>query len=639
MKVGFIVVFVFLFFSFETLSQGIVNLDPVTVTSSLSFQKASQTGRNIIVVKGDDFKSLPVHSIDELLRYVPGVEVQARGPMGSQSDIVIRGGTFQQVLVILDGIRLNDPITGHFNSYIPIAPAEIERIEVLKGASSAIYGSEAVGGVIHIITKTFARTNIAGGDTKYDLSAQGTIGEFSLIHANLGGFYQHRNRSIGGGLLSANSKGQPQRGTNGFFNNHTASLSYNHRFSEAIDISLRAAYDDRDFSAQNFYTTFLSDTARERVKTLWNQAKINYNKSHHRLSLDLGYKNSTDQYAFNTVLSPNVNKSNLWQAVGLYHYSLYQHSLLTTGVQFQNRVIRSNDRGDHEIKQGAAFAILNQNLNEQFFVSPALRLDWDQRAGMELVPQLNLSYKLEQLQLRASFGKTIRQADFTERFNNYNKPLVTSGSIGNPQLAAERSFSNEAGIDWIVPTLKLSATLFNRVQKNVIDWVITPYSNMPRKVNLSPLGNYALASNISKVQTRGIETDLQYSIKLSDHTNLWATLGLSWLQSESTGKSFYISSHANVLANFSARFVSRGYVVGLSGLYKNRKPQQASAIDAVVSREYFVLNIKAEAKLWQKAGVFLQADNLLDKDYQDILGSPMPGRWIMGGFNIKFSNP
>jgi iron complex outermembrane receptor protein len=138
-----------------TLAQDI-SLDPVTVTSSMIEKRASETGRNIAVIKGDYFKNLPVNSVDDLLRYVPGVEIQARGSMGSQSDIVLRGGTFQQVLVVVDGLRLNDPNTGHFSSYIPIVPSEIERIEVLKGASSAIYGSEAVGGVIHVITKTFA---------------------------------------------------------------------------------------------------------------------------------------------------------------------------------------------------------------------------------------------------------------------------------------------------------------------------------------------------------------------------------------------------------------------------------------------------------------------------------------------------
>src|SRR5262245_36532127 len=116
------------------------DLDPVTVTASVAPEKASRTGRNVFVINGDRFANLPVHSVDELLRYLPGIEVQMRGPAGSQSDIVLRGGTFQQVLVIIDGVRVNDANTGHFTSYIPIAPIEIDRIEILKGASSAIYG-------------------------------------------------------------------------------------------------------------------------------------------------------------------------------------------------------------------------------------------------------------------------------------------------------------------------------------------------------------------------------------------------------------------------------------------------------------------------------------------------------------------
>jgi len=151
--------FAFLFLSLPVFSNAQlkeVELNPVTITATLQPLPVSRTGRNIISIPGDYFDKLPVHSIDELLRFVPGVEVQMRGPSGSQSDIVLRGGTFQQVLIILDGQRLNDPNTGHFNSYIPIAPTEIEKIEILKGASSAIYGSEAVGGVINIITKSFS---------------------------------------------------------------------------------------------------------------------------------------------------------------------------------------------------------------------------------------------------------------------------------------------------------------------------------------------------------------------------------------------------------------------------------------------------------------------------------------------------
>jgi outer membrane receptor protein involved in Fe transport len=128
-------------------------LDPVVVSGSLSAQKSRETGRNIIVIRQEEIRMLPANSLDEILKFIPGIEVQQRGPQGAQSDIVIRGGTFQQVLVVIDGIRINDPLTGHFNSYIPIHPNDIDRIEVLKGASSAVFGADAVGGVINIITK------------------------------------------------------------------------------------------------------------------------------------------------------------------------------------------------------------------------------------------------------------------------------------------------------------------------------------------------------------------------------------------------------------------------------------------------------------------------------------------------------
>ena len=206
-----------------------LELDPVTVTSSLSAQISSKTGRNIIVIKGEEFAKLPVHSIDELLRYVPGIEIQARGPMGTQSDIVLRGATFQQALVIVDGVRINDPLTGHFSSYIPIAPSEIERIEILKGASSAIYGSDAVGGVIHIITKSFAQQT----KERKELSAQVGHGTYGLWNAQAGGFYSDGKTSIGAGFLSNNAQGQQQRGTKGEFNLNTISFSINHHLTEA----------------------------------------------------------------------------------------------------------------------------------------------------------------------------------------------------------------------------------------------------------------------------------------------------------------------------------------------------------------------------------------------------------------------
>jgi iron complex outermembrane receptor protein len=627
-----------------------ISLDPVTVTSSLVEKRASQTGRNIAVIKGEYFQQLPVHSIDDLLRYVPGVEIQARGPQGSQSDIVLRGGTFQQVLVILDGLRLNDPNTGHFNSYIPISPAEIERIEVLKGASSALYGSDAVGGVIHVISKTFAARlagNAADGNSVQKTQVNGGIsaGEYGLFNANLGAFVQRNKLAVSGGFLSNNASGVQQRGIKGYFHNNTASLSLSYAISPNWNLSVRSAYDHRDFAAQNFYTVLKSDTASEKVKMSWNQVRLSYQKNKTAFSVDGGYKSVQDTYLFNPHSIANSSKSKLWQGLATLQQGLTSSTNLIAGVNFQQRNIKSNDRGNHTLNQLAPFVSVVQNIGEDFTVTPSVRLDWRESIGTELSPQINLSYKKSGFQLRASAGKTIRDADFTERFNNYAKKLVTGGSVGNPDLKAERSFSYEAGADWFLTStpaaqLKVSGTFFQRRQKDLIDYVTTPYAQMPRKDNLSPTGTFGLALNIAEVNTTGFELDIQSANTISDNQKLLFNAGLTWLDSDNKSQiqSFYLSSHAKFLANFSAIHQIGGFSVSVNGLYKKRAEREASAIEATVSKNYFILNARAEyAFLKRQLALFVQADNAFDKQYSDILGSVMPGRWLMAGMRFNFA--
>jgi vitamin B12 transporter len=620
-----------------------IALDPVTVTSSLTEKRASETGRNIAVIKGDFFQNLPVHSIDDLLRYIPGVEIQARGPMGSQSDIVLRGGTFQQVLVILDGLRLNDPNTGHFSSYIPVAPSEIERIEVLKGASSAIYGSEAVGGVIYIVSKTFAaKLAAAAGESdanKTAVNASVTGGQHGLFNGNVGAFVQRDKLAVSGGFITNNADGAQQRGTTGYFHNNTASLSANYAFSPAWNLAVRSSFDHRDFAAQNFYTTAKSDTASEKVKTLWNQVKVGYKKGKSAFSFDGGFKFVEDQYLFNSLSIRNNSKSKLWQGLLSWQQIFTSSTSLVAGLNYQNKTIASNDRGNHSINQLAPFVTLSQRIGENFTVSPSIRFDWRENIGTEAIPQVNLSYKKDNWQLRGSAGKTIRDADFTERYNNYNKPVVSNGSsVGDPSLKAETSFSYEAGADWFLKNLKLSGTFFQRRQNNLIDYTATPYGQMPRKDNLSPTGTYGLAKNIASVNTSGFEMDLQYSKAIADKQKLWLTTGLTWLNSESSETtSFYISSHAKFLGNFSVLYQYSNFSLSLNGIYKNRAKREATAIEATISRDYFVLNAKAEYAVLKKTiSVFVQADNIGDTKYSDLLGAKMPGRWLMGGLRYSF---
>lgn len=625
--------------SSAVIAQETTDLDPVTVTASMNPAKISQTGRNIIVIKGDRFAQLPVHSIDELLRYIPGVEIQARGPMGSQSDITLRGGTFQQVLVINDGVRVNDPNTGHFTTYIPIAPGEIDRIEVLKGASSAVYGSDAVGGVVNIVTKTFARQ----AEKKMQLAAQLTGGEYGFYGANAGLYSSNGKTSFGGGVLSNNTSGQKQRGIRGFVNANTVSASVGHQFNDNWNLSFRSAYDTRKFAAQNFYTSSVADTAQETVSTFWNQLQIARTAANNTLRLQVGYKHLQDSFAFNSRTPSNQNTTELLQALLTNDRRIGNKTAITPGLQFVNKRIASNDRGNHAVSQAAAFLVLNQQLGEYFFAAPSARLEWNERAGWDLIPQVNLSYKRGQVQVRGSAGKTIRDADFTERFNNYNRSVVASGQrLGNPSLETERSFSYEGGADVFVSNnLKISATYFQRYHKKLIDYVLTPYAEIPRKVNLLANGNYALAKNIAKVTTSGLETDFQYTKQLQKNGAIWATLGLIWLDSKSsdTVPSFYISSHAKFQANFNVQYTQKRFALSVNGLYKSRQSQKlASPAIAKVSADYIVLNAKAEAFVWQnKASVFVEVDNVLDRNYTDLLGAQMPGRWLMSGIKISLT--
>lgn len=618
-----------------TAQQEGMSLDPVTVTSSFHPTQISKTGRNLVVISGAQFHQLPIHSIDELLRYIPGIEVQARGPMGAQSDIVIRGGTFQQVLVVLDGIRLNDPNTGHFNAYIPISPSEIDRIEILKGAASAIHGSEAVGGVIQIISKTFA-----GKTEDKKLSLQATGGQYGLWALSAGAAATFGTTKVAGGILSNNADGQQQRGTKGFLNNNTVSVSAKHQLNSRWHLALRSAYDKRKFSAQNFYTTFRSDTARESVHTFWNQANATYHHNRNSIRIDAGYKKASDEYAFNTTSPANKNISTLIQAAIRHEHQFAATTNLVSGLQFQDKSIRSNDRGDHRLKQFAAFVLLQQELAKKWFLVPAIRIDHMQNSGTELVPQLNVSYKIKRAQLRGSIGKTVRQADFTERYNNYNKTIVTSGSVGNPDLQAERSVSYELGTDvWVKDKVKLSAGVFRREQQELIDWTPTSYLEMPRKVNLSPTGVYALAKNIASVNTMGLEIDLQYKHAWAGTNKLWATAGLLWLNSESADSipSFYLSSHARFLSNASVLYANKFVSLSVNGVYKLRKTQSTNAINAALSRDYVVINVKLETVvLKNRFNVFVQADNVFDQTYSDLLGSQMPGRWVMGGIHLQW---
>jgi len=610
-------------------------LDTIVITSSLQAQHERETGRNMVTIHGSELRKLPVTSVDEVLRYLPGVEVQQRGPQGSQADIIIRGGTFQQVLVMIDGVRLNDPLTGHFNGYIPLHLSEIERIEILKGAAASIHGSDAIGGVINILTKTARHTE---QERKHAWTAGWEAGQYGLLNADAWWRMRGARTSVSAGLFRQHADGQQLRGTRGYFNNRSVSVALGHQFNDRWRMSFRSAADLRDFNAQNFYTTFASDTAREQVDAYWQQLQVSGRLKGFTLHADAAFKMLEDVYSFRPAVIPNQNRTRqlVTQVYGIVPAG--KRTTFTTGVQFIEKRIRSNDRGNHDLPHAAFYVVATHRLPFGLHLNESLRYDWDGNYGSVLVPQVNASWTAGGVTLRASSGKGIRDADFTERYNNYNKSVVSSGSIGNPDLRTERSWSHEAGADYRVASwLKMSATVFRRDQRDLIDWTPTPYAQMPRKSNLVPGATYALATNLSSVQTGGFEFDMRLDHRFGERNRLLVMAGLLWLKSEDADKtpSFYISSHARFLFNSTVALTAGPFDLSLQTLYKRRNPQTASAISSQLDRVYFLTNAKVRYQIPKiRTSLFVQSYNLFDRSFSDLLGARMPGRWV--SFGMQF---
>lgn len=610
-------------------------LDPITVTSSSIETRASKTGRNITVITSKEIAQLPVRTPDELLRFLPGIDVQTRGALGAQSDISMRGGTFQQVLVILDGLRLNDPNTGHFSGYIPVVLDEIERIEILKGASSGIFGSDAVGGVIYITTKSFAKQKSLGNRGIIHV----TGGDLGLVSSS--GYYSVSNPTnhLQISALRNRADGPKQRGINGYMQEDAFSFAFSKQKKD-WQTSFRTAYNEREFAAQNFYTSFVSDTAVEKVKIFWNQFNANYQKNKDQLTVYAGFKNTEDNYRFSSVSSANSSFSNLFQFNTLYTRTETEQTKFSLGAQYIGRNIRSNDRGRHTVNQMAVYGILQHAFSNRFITNTSVRTEYTENIGWILVPQINLSYQVNQFQFRASAGYAYRNADFTELYNNYNRTGVRSGSIGNPNLSAEKSMNYEIGMDWVHNQLgKWSVSLFSRDSRDLIDWSLTAYADMPRKDNLVVNGNYFLAKNQNRITVSGLELDYILEKKWSEQNSVRIKTGLIWLNTESKQGplSYYLSSAPKFLANFAAGIKLKNVDFNFTGLYKSRTAQANNPLLVPLSSQYFVMNARVNLHFNKvKHVVFLQADNLLNQTINDFVGTPLPGRWLQGGFRFIF---
>ncbi|MFN8356962.1 MAG: TonB-dependent receptor [Spirosomataceae bacterium] len=624
-------------------------LSEVTIYGSRINQKANELGRNVTIVQAKDLKRFPVNSLDDLLRCLPSLEIQSRGSFGAQADVTMRGSTFNQVLILLDGIRLNDPLTGHFNGYLPITPAEIEQIEIIRGAGSALYGPDAVGGVINIVTKTFSPST---QKETTDIQVGVLRGEWNLWNVNSGAYHQQGKWQVGGGLLLNTTTGQPLDAPSTNRNDvdlKTYSLSLGYKLTPKLSLATRAAFDRRDFNAQWFYTTSTADLSRETTSRNWWQAQVRMQHSATQYTeAQFVTSYSTDFYVFNPSPTFVPSSHRMWFTnTQLNHFwQLNSAWKLAIGGQMDHRKIESNDRGNHETAHVGFYTTATTHTAFGLTATGSLRFDHDQSYGNEFLPQLNLSYLLNRsFGLRASIGKSIRAADFTERYVSNNLPgtLSAGRNIGLANLQAERATNAELGLDWVLARgLTLKMTGFLRDGNNLIDYVSLSGAEVFRQTGLTNIAqdrSYRLAQNLFSVQTKGIEAELWATHQLGKSTRIDFMLGYTTLStSNSTGVvSQYLANFAKNQVTGMLSISSKRLSWTLSSQYKERNAAAVEAINRSLTPNYTVFHTKLEvAVLPSSLYVTAQVQNLFDAQYADILGAQMPKRWAMMGLRWQF---
>ncbi|MDP5139184.1 MAG: TonB-dependent receptor plug domain-containing protein, partial [Spirosomaceae bacterium] len=216
-------------------------LNQVTVTANITKSDLIQTARNVSVISARQIEQSPVKTLDGILQYALGVDVRSRSPFGVQADVSIRGGNFEQTLVLIDGVKMNDPQTGHHSFNLPIPISQIAKIEVLQGGASRVFGPAAFSGVINIITKKAEETalNISLG-----------LGERNL-HL-LGGAVNLKKDKLTS-LVSAERISSNGYAYNTAFDRVQA-FTKNTIELEKAEISLQAGFMTNKFGASNFYS-------------------------------------------------------------------------------------------------------------------------------------------------------------------------------------------------------------------------------------------------------------------------------------------------------------------------------------------------------------------------------------------------
>ena len=517
------------------IAQQVQSLDSVTIESTRIDLPFKENSRTISIITAEVIEDSPATNLAELLQQEAGIDIRRQGIYGMQADLYIRGGSFDQTLLLIDGIKVEDPQTGHHTLNIALPLEVIKRIEIIKGPAARIFGQNAFTGAINIVTKT-------NGDLKNNVGFQ--LGSYNQQHATatLGKSLDNTNVM---GHASINSSEGYRYNTDFQNQNYFLKSSFN---TKTTPIDVIATFSERKFGGNQFYAIDAKEQYEETQSSLVGISTI-IKRGDLKISPQLYWKRNQDMYLYirnNPSVYRNLHISN---KVGIQINSSYSSSFGVTGfgIDVAKVKMNSNRLGNRERWMGNfflehRFSLLDNKLD----VTPGVAVNYFSEFDFNAFPGIDLGYRInDSFRVYANAGYTYRVPTYNDLY------YVGRQDIGNENLVPERAISEEIGLKYFGNKLNASVAFFNRDSDNLIDYT---------KENEDDKWQ---SNNLKRLNSNGIEAQLSSPFKLGQYTQS-LSLGYTYLNEDlGTVKSNFskyvinsLNQHltANIKTQFSKNF-------------------------------------------------------------------------------------
>ena len=582
-----------------------IELDQVELMSSprIEVNKADNS-ISILTISNEEIKKSTATNVSELLQQVAGLDIRRRGAEGMQADLYIRGGSFDQTLLLIDGIKVEDPQTGHHTMNMTIPLEVIEKIEIIKGSASRIYGQNAFTGAVNIITKK---------EIKNDLSIELSNGSFDQKR---GGFTIQKELKNSGILFNYSRKESEGYRYNTDYENDEFFIKSNFKIKDQ-KISAIGAFNERKFGANGFYASPAAIDQYEETQASLIGFSTTYKKNDLILKPKLYWKRNQDMYVY-LRQDPSVYRNlHISNKVGAELNASTSNSLGNLGLGFDlSRVsLKSNNLGERKRTMLNMFVEQQVMLNnDKIDFTPGLAITYFSDVSTKLnyqnnffnnlffYPGMDLGYRLNNnLKLYTNIGFTYRIPTYTDLF--YSSPTT----LGNENLKLEKALTKEIGLKYLKDDFNFNFSLYQRDASDIIDYV--------RNNEAEPWQ----ASNIREINTSGFELNVGYKFYLGSFRMQTINIGYSNIDDELLETDFAFSRYAlNSLKNQ----ITGTYTFEINEkIYSTVAYKNAERSD---EEKYTVIDFRTSYKL-DKFTLSVILNNILDSEYSETNLVPMPG--------------